>query len=66
MRLLHQLGAHALGGDARVGDELLRLGARRVECGAVLGEQARRFLTVALGGVDRLLERRLARLEPPR
>ena len=61
VRLLHELGADALGGYACIGDELLRLAARRVERGTVFGEQASRVLTIALGGGDRFLERRLAR-----
>ena len=39
VRLLDQIGAHLLGRGAGVGDDLLRLAARRVERRVMLGEQ---------------------------
>ena len=61
MRLLDELGAHTLGRHACVGDELLGFAARCVECGAVLLEQLRGLLAVALRAGDRFLQRLLTR-----
>ena len=67
MRLLDHLGAHLLAGGASVGDELLRLAARRVERSTVLGEQlAAASSRSRFADVDRVLERLLARLDGAR
>ena len=63
MRLLDEFGADAIGGDASVGDDLLRFATACIEGGAMLGQDARGFFTIALGRVDRVLERLLPRLD---